>query len=52
MVKKKNKKCIEKSCDEIAGTPWCTFLCKKHDEERKKRITENLEKLVRGDKCV
>lgn len=39
------KKCIEKSCKELAGTAWSPFWCFKHNVERMNRITKSLEEL-------
>jgi len=37
--------CIESGCNRPAGTWWSRFWCQKHDYERRKKITETLEKL-------
>jgi len=36
------RKCIEKGCDEPAGTPWGQYWCADHDDARIKRITAGL----------
>ena len=41
----KKRICVEHGCGKLAGTPWTPFWCKKHDEERRKRITTQLETL-------
>jgi len=38
-------KCVEKDCEEKAGTPWTPYWCLKHDEERRTRITNQLENI-------
>lgn len=39
------KKCIEPGCNESAGTPWTHLWCLAHDEERRARITESMERI-------
>ena len=40
-------KCVEQDCDEEAGTPWTNHWCLKHDEERRERVTKQLEELCK-----
>ena len=41
------KKCVEPGCDRRAGTAWSKFWCFKHNVQRIKRITKQLERLAR-----
>lgn len=38
-------KCVEPGCNEEAGTPWTPYWCKKHDKERRERISKSLEEI-------
>jgi hypothetical protein len=40
--------CIEKGCNEMAGTLWGPMWCPAHDQERLDRISRNLES-IRND---
>ena len=43
---KQKRICIERGCNEIAGTPWGPYWCAMHDEERRARIERELLALV------
>lgn len=47
--KPSGRRCIEKGCDEPAGTNWGPLWCPRHDKERLERISAQLEALVSGD---
>lgn len=38
--------CIEAGCNEVAGTPWGPYWCPAHDEERRNRISAQLNDLA------
>jgi hypothetical protein len=42
----KRRKCVERGCNEPAGTKWSPHWCERHDAERRARITKQLEDLV------
>lgn len=44
--KPSGRKCIERDCEEAAGTAWGPMWCPAHDEERLDRITGQLEAIV------
>lgn len=37
-----SKRCIERGCDEPAGTPWGPLWCADHDDERIERVSRQL----------
>ena len=39
------KKCIEKECENPAGTAWSPYWCQVHNAERMNRITEHLNEI-------
>lgn len=43
------RKCVEPGCEEQAGTPWTDHWCPRHDEERRDRISANLDRLAGGE---
>jgi len=42
------KPCIEPECNEPAGTVWSPFWCFKHNVERIKRISIQLDNIVKN----
>lgn len=44
------KPCIEKGCNEPAGTAWSHLWCQKHNAERMDRISESLVRILEGMK--
>jgi hypothetical protein len=38
--------CIEKGCDQPAGTHWGPYWCPEHDVERLDRISANLDSML------
>lgn len=42
------QRCWEDGCDDPAGTAWGPHFCPKHDMERKMKISEGLEKAMKG----
>ena len=43
------RECIERGCQEAAGTIWGPYWCPEHDRERLDRITASLEALLGDD---
>lgn len=41
------KKCIERDCNELAGTAWSSYWCFRHNVERIDRISQQLEGLIK-----
>lgn len=41
--------CIEKGCNEAAGTWWSPYWCFKCNVERMKRIDSQMREMVRGN---
>ncbi len=41
------KSCIEIGCNKPAGTAWTPYWCAEHDIERKKRISSNLDSMIK-----
>lgn len=44
------KKCIEKGCEEFAGTAWSPYWCVKHNIERIDRISDQLYSITKDFK--
>lgn len=40
------KPCIERGCDEPAGTAWSPYWCWRHNAERLDRISRSLDSLA------
>lgn len=38
--------CIERGCEEAAGTLWGPYWCPEHDKERLDRISASLEEIA------
>ncbi len=41
--------CVERNCNEKAGTPWGPYWCPHHDANRLNRITDSLDDLKRSN---
>ncbi len=41
-----NTQCIERGCNEPAGTPWGPLWCAEHDAQRLARISASLESIA------
>lgn len=39
--------CIERGCDEVAGTLWGPLWCPEHDAERLDNVSRGMESLLR-----
>lgn len=46
------KECIEDGCSSPAGTAWSMLFCQKHNAERIKRITRQLDEVLNSFKPI